>query len=79
MADEWRRGAPALVWFSILGRVIYAGPAGLVSCPLDDAELARLRKENGRYIVGFYNQRRRHSSLGYKSLVSFEAEMAIIE
>ena len=33
----------------------------------------------GRYIDGFYNPRRRHSSLGYKSPVSFEAEMAIIE
>jgi putative transposase len=33
----------------------------------------------GRYIDGFYNPRRRHSSLEYKSPVSFEAEMAITE
>ena len=30
----------------------------------------------GRYIDGFYNPRRRHSSLGYKSPISFEAETA---
>ena len=39
-----------------------------------DAELAL-----GRYIDGLYNPRRRHSALGYKSPVSFEAEMAITE
>jgi len=33
----------------------------------------------GRYIDGFYNPRRRHSALGHKSPVSFEAEMAITE
>jgi putative transposase len=33
----------------------------------------------GRYIDGFYNPHRRHSSLGYKSLLSLETEMAIIE
>jgi len=33
----------------------------------------------GRYIDGFYNPRRRHSARGYKSPVSFEAEMAITE
>ena len=33
----------------------------------------------GRYIDGFYNPRRRHSALGYKSPTSFEAEMAITE
>lgn len=33
----------------------------------------------GKYIDGFYNPRRRHSALGYKSSNKFEAEMAIIE
>lgn len=33
----------------------------------------------GRYIDGFYNPRRRHSALRYKSPASFEANMAIIE
>lgn len=33
----------------------------------------------GRYIDGFYNPRRRHSALRYKSPVTFEAEMAITE
>ena len=33
----------------------------------------------GRYIDGFYNPRRRHSALGYKSPITFEAELAVIE
>lgn len=33
----------------------------------------------GKYIDGFYNPRRRHSALGYKSPIKFEAEMAIKE
>ena len=33
----------------------------------------------GRYIDGFYNPRRRHSALGYKSPAIFEAEMAITD
>ena len=34
---------------------------------------------HGRYINDFYNPRQRHSELGYKSPMIFEAEMAIIE
>jgi len=33
-------------------------------------------KALGRYIDGFYNPRRRHSALGYKSPITFEAIMA---
>ena len=33
----------------------------------------------GRYIDGFYNPRRRHSALSYKSPITFEAEMAITD
>ena len=33
----------------------------------------------GRYIDGFYNPRRRHSALGYKSPLTFEANMAITD
>ena len=33
----------------------------------------------GRYIDGFYNPTRRHSALGYKSPITFEAEMAETE
>ena len=33
----------------------------------------------GRYIDGFYNPRRRHSALEYKSPAIFEAEMAITD
>ena len=33
----------------------------------------------GKYIDGFYNPRRRHSALGYKSPIKFEAEAAVKE
>lgn len=33
----------------------------------------------GRYIDGFYNPRRRHSALGYRSPITFEANMATTE
>ena len=33
----------------------------------------------GRYIEGFYNPTRRHSALGYKAPIAFEAEMAETE
>jgi putative transposase len=36
-------------------------------------------KALGRYIDGFYNPRRRHSALGYKSPITFEAMMAETE
>jgi putative transposase len=36
-------------------------------------------KAIGHYIDGFYNPRRRHSALGYKSPITFEAIMATIE
>ena len=41
----------------------------------------RLQAKNalGKYIDGFYNPRRRHSALGYKSPIKFEAEMIITE
>jgi putative transposase len=36
-------------------------------------------KSIGRYIDGFYNPCRRHSALGYKSPITFEANMAVTE
>jgi putative transposase len=33
-------------------------------------------KAIGRYIDGFYNPTRRHSAIGYKSPIAFEAAMA---
>ena len=36
-------------------------------------------KAIGHYIDGFYNPRRRHSALGYKSPITFEAIMATLE
>ncbi len=36
-------------------------------------------KAIGRYIDGFYNPRRRHSALGYKAPIAFEANMATTE
>jgi len=36
-------------------------------------------KSIGHYIDGFYNPRRRHSAIGYKSPIAFEAAMANIE
>jgi putative transposase len=36
-------------------------------------------KAIGRYIDGFYNPIRRHSALGYKSPIIFEASMADID
>ena len=33
----------------------------------------------GQYIDGFYNPRRRHFAIGYKSPIAFEAEMANLE
>jgi len=33
----------------------------------------------GRYIGGFYNPRRRHFALGYKSPTAFEAKLAITD
>lgn len=36
-------------------------------------------KSIGNYIDGFYNPRRRHSAIGYKSPIAFEASMATTE
>jgi len=36
-------------------------------------------KSIGHYIDGFYNPRRRHSAIGYKSPIAFESKMANIE
>ena len=36
-------------------------------------------KSIGRYIDGFYNLRRRHSALGYKSPIVFEAAFAMTQ
>ena len=37
------------------------------------------RNAIGQYIEGFYNPRRRHSSLGYKSPAAFEATFHVNE
>ena len=39
------------------------------------ASRAQAAKEIGHYIEGFYNPRRRHSSLGYISPAAFEAQL----
>jgi len=36
-------------------------------------------KALGRYIEGFYNPNRRHSALGYKSPIKYEAAVAQVE